>query len=1080
MTSTSCRRSRRRPRRFLIPSSTLHLLILVIVTTEQQQRRAHAFHERHVSIDERDLQKEFVTRLRRQRGSYLENSLRSIARVAERGASRWGDYVSGKEATTSKNRYVNDGLELILSTRSDPSVLSRFIRRGDDEVSRVPTSTERLTREVLAAAVGGITFGSAFPLATGCAFLATAMVALGAVTTAFFTKGDGVGEIELDGEPDRELLATSFLPSDDDKRTSAIGEGCDYYADDYENESLPVKEDLPSWLLDNVTLDELKRCYNGDEKHLSLLEFVDSRASILICDVDEVGLSSTIDYPMTYGEVELVEPSTSVNVSLKSPTVVEDDTTPKRVEVAWHDAALSGISDVHYFTRIVKSCEGSELWSTNDRRWIALANVERERRSRTALYAAIAAMSGRGGLDESDVLTGAIEDACMFTGDCDRVKPTVVEDATYPKKRVELVWPMARGPLPEVGDVRRIALTDGERDGALLLGESFRVVSSMFGLAADAVRFTGETTAATAGGVSRLAVGVVKVTGWAVGSLGEAIENGSAGRRRNGSIKVQDKKGNQVRKIAGTSMRLFAGAIEQLGDSLLLAGSAVEHITFAAAEVAEGTVRILENSSSSLSDMFAREGMKGTNVIIPRPKMVIGQVPSVIYDESRPEVTGIVTSEDTNTLRTESNNDRPFETDASGIDEVMNFIRPWILRNAEIIAADTGGVSSLAYEMLGVFLLCLLASLVLLSSKENDTDSLNTSKLLSSKRSNDDGVGRPKNITFDSRCENVANNHASDDHDSHSTLTVDSTVQAGPDIGTKNCVSAYFHFLLLLPVRLVRAFILSWNIVFSKGAVLFVIHIVGWIYLSWVAQYKSSVIQRQSEIMGYKLAVESMGEISPSIKESAVWLNSILSTAWRVGSGGLETRVSSSLRKIFAESLSRPYSKPSAVAHVALNAFTFGSSPPIISRIELTGVDREKSVIFMNVDVGMLLQDAILLLDIKPSALEYKSLPSTKVSINSLDAKATLDVSVLCSPIYPYISFVNISLVEIPAFSLRIEPQSGSGLKGVDFGSFPIVSSWIKSSINAALSGYLSPQYISIDVLAWLNGDETIANKFEH
>jgi Ca2+-dependent lipid-binding protein len=47
-----------------------------------------------------------------------------------------------------------------------------------------------------------------------------------------------------------------------------------------------------------------------------------------------------------------------------------------------------------------------------------------------------------------------------------------------------------------------------------------------------------------------------------------------------------------------------------------------------------------------------------------------------------------------------------------------------------------------------------------------------------------------------------------------------------------------------------------------------------------------------------------------------------------------------------------------------------------------------------------------------------------------------------------------------------------SGLKGVDFGSFPVVSSWIKSSINAALSDYLLPQYISIDVLAWLNGDE--------
>jgi Ca2+-dependent lipid-binding protein len=201
-------------------------------------------------------------------------------------------------------------------------------------------------------------------------------------------------------------------------------------------------------------------------------------------------------------------------------------------------------------------------------------------------------------------------------------------------------------------------------------------------------------------------------------------------------------------------------------------------------------------------------------------------------------------------------------------------------------------------------------------------------------------------------------------------------------------------------------------------------------------------------MMGYQLAIESMSEFPPSIKESAFWLNSVLSTVWRVGSGGLEPRISSSIRESLAETLSRPYSKPSAVAHVALNAFTFGSSPPIISRIELTGVDRDESVIFFNVDIGILLRDSVLLLgewsgmtnvyvceqmvpsmfcffslDIKPSTLEYRSIPSTKVSINTLDAKATLDISIKCSPDYPYISFINISLVEIPAFSLRIEPQ---------------------------------------------------------
>ena len=69
--------------------------------------------------------------------------------------------------------------------------------------------------------------------------------------------------------------------------------------------------------------------------------------------------------------------------------------------------------------------------------------------------------------------------------------------------------------------------------------------------------------------------------------------------------------------------------------------------------------------------------------------------------------------------------------------------------------------------------------------------------------------------------------------------------------------------------------------------------------------------------------------------------------------------------------------------------------------------------------------------------------------------------------------------MEIPDYNLRIEPQSNSGLMGIDLGSFPVVSRWIKSSINSALSSYLTPQYISIDVLALLRGDDEIVTYIE-
>ena len=76
----------------------------------------------------------------------------------------------------------------------------------------------------------------------------------------------------------------------------------------------------------------------------------------------------------------------------------------------------------------------------------------------------------------------------------------------------------------------------------------------------------------------------------------------------------------------------------------------------------------------------------------------------------------------------------------------------------------------------------------------------------------------------------------------------------------------------------------------------------------------------------------------------------------------MEPLLSSSASSSLSESLQHPYSKPSVVAYVSLDTFTFGSSPPIISRVEMKGVDEEQSVVFLEVDVGMLLTDGFLLL----------------------------------------------------------------------------------------------------------------------
>ncbi len=161
-----------------------------------------------------------------------------------------------------------------------------------------------------------------------------------------------------------------------------------------------------------------------------------------------------------------------------------------------------------------------------------------------------------------------------------------------------------------------------------------------------------------------------------------------------------------------------------------------------------------------------------------------------------------------------------------------------------------------------------------------------------------------------------------------------------------------------------------------------------------------------------------------------MWLNTILNNVWRVdynvtsdSFGGLEPYLSSLAAASLIESLSGSYKKPNGVAHVSFHSFTFGKTPPMLRVIRVLKADSDLSSLYMAIDVGILME-AELLLDISPSSLDYKMVPTTTLSINSLDAELQLDVSLKSIPDYPYISSTNVSLSQIPDFSLRIEPQS--------------------------------------------------------
>jgi len=994
---------------------------------------------------------------KRRRDAFLQSSLQSLARVAERGASKWGDYVttSTKGKTSSLKRssslYISQ-LHQKIQKDGQTIISSSDLKRKIDRIQEGTVPQEHFTEEILAYMLGGAAAGSAFAAATTVAFVGTAVMALGAIVTVLITDEEEQLVYSLMDEE-----ASEYGQNSNGKQTVGI-EGCDYNGEDQEvqvdHERLSATKKSPTDTLDSFMLEELKKCYNGNPD--TKLDF-SRRRSKDICIVDR-GDSSTLDDTI----IETEEVSSVVNAdehvhgglndaNLDLASAIEDacgatedcnhlmptveDAAPKRVEVVWHDT-YAGAYNAHYFTN---------TQSTNEIR----QKLSQQRRASS-------------------------------------------------EPRTNVGTPRT---AKQSNDEHWAILTDGEREGALLLSESFRVVSSAFGLVADAVRFTGETAAATAGGASRIAGGVVRLSGWAVGSLGEAIECGGNERDENGdqtlaSSKVSTSDNEKVRKrqVAGTSVRLIGDAIEQVADSLLLAGSATERVAFATAGAAEGTVRIVEDFASSLSDLFLKEGRRGSDALPASFEKESDEVTSVIDEKIRPNVAeeGAVNAEDMNNTE-EPNPNGVIQSKDETVDlALIGWLRSLsslVVQNTDILIAETAGVPSLAPEMLGVFLMCFLASIFVLSSKKNKgclPDGQITPIEIIDVCSLREEDGRPIEISFQDIMHTTSpKDNAIEGHDSQSTLTVESTMKTGPPC-VEGCVdfsltslakrvTEPFLFFILMPTKLARVILVrSLNIALSKEALLLVVYTIGWIFLSRVSQYKSSVIQRKSELVGYNMAIQSIGKSSLSITESAVWLNTILYQLWR----GLEPLLSSSASASLAESLESPYSKPSVVAYVALEAFTFGSSPPIVSRIEMKGVDDDQSVIFMDVDIGILLQDAVLLLDIKPSSLEYRSLPSTKVSINSLDAKATLSISVKCSPDYPYVSFLNISLAGIPDFNLRIEPQSESGLKGIDFGSFPIVSQWIKSSINSALAGYLSPQYISIDVLAWLKGDDKIATYF--
>ena len=103
-------------------------------------------------------------------------------------------------------------------------------------------------------------------------------------------------------------------------------------------------------------------------------------------------------------------------------------------------------------------------------------------------------------------------------------------------------------------------------------------------------------------------------------------------------------------------------------------------------------------------------------------------------------------------------------------------------------------------------------------------------------------------ISIGNPCESATSHRVAED-DSHTTLTVESTMR-GPDCDNGKARSmhlgvATFVYILFVPLKLAQSIlILAWGVFYRKEAALLVFYLLGWIFLSRSAQSKSSIIQR--------------------------------------------------------------------------------------------------------------------------------------------------------------------------------------------------------------------------------------------
>ena len=241
-------------------------------------------------------------------------------------------------------------------------------------------------------------------------------------------------------------------------------------------------------------------------------------------------------------------------------------------------------------------------------------------------------------------------------------------------------------------------------------------------------------------------------------------------------------------------------------------------MAFAVAGVAEGAVRFVEDIALSASDAFARESRKALTLrSTPKehdtPESGVQDDHHLTDQITTPEASLVLNEVDGSSLIGIPTNDDH--------DNVSDFF-VWASTHVEDIMADTVGVGSLAPELLGVFVACYLASLVLLY-RHRGRDSISN---------NESEKDKPLHISIEKQAPYESLTHDThNDTDSHTTLTADWTLKAEKRATVQNLFSFLKHlttrllFVILLPMK---SFILTvgwaWNVAVDRKTVLLILY----------------------------------------------------------------------------------------------------------------------------------------------------------------------------------------------------------------------------------------------------------------